>query len=83
MVAAVLLVASCAAYEWRNPGLTEAHWPRDEAEWVGRAAAKVEEEAARQERYGSGGGARVRARSAPSIYGECRLAEARCPLLGV
>jgi|AP59_1055472.scaffolds.fasta_scaffold189922_2 hypothetical protein len=35
MVAAVLLVASCAAYEWRNPGLPEAQWPRDEAEWVG------------------------------------------------
>ena len=60
MVAAVLLVASCAAYEWRNPGLPEAQWPRDEAECVGWAAAKVEEEAARQERYGSGGGARVR-----------------------
>jgi hypothetical protein len=35
MVAAVLLVASCAAHEWRNPGLPEAQWPRDEAEWVG------------------------------------------------
>ena len=42
MVAAVLLVASCAAYEWRNPGLPEAQWPRDEAERVGRAAAAVD-----------------------------------------
>lgn len=53
--AAALVAASCATHEWSNPNVPENLWRRDEADCVGRATAKVEEEAAREERYGGGG----------------------------
>ncbi len=61
IAATAVLVASCATHEWRHPNVPENVWPRDEADCARRAAAKVEDEAARDERYaGGGGGARVR-----------------------
>lgn len=60
IAAVALLVASCATHEWSNPNVPDTQWRRDEADCDRRAAAKVEEEAARQERFGGGGEDRVR-----------------------
>ena len=61
IAATAVLAAACATYQWKTPNVPENLWPRDEADCARRAAAKVEDEAARDERLDGGrGGARVR-----------------------